>query len=54
MVKVDASKCNGCCECIGTCPVDGIRLVNGKAEANEQCIECGACIGICPAQAISQ
>jgi NAD-dependent dihydropyrimidine dehydrogenase PreA subunit len=53
MVKIDASKCNGCCACIGICPVDGVRLVQGKAVANEQCIECGSCIPSCPTQAIT-
>ncbi|MFA5167335.1 MAG: 4Fe-4S binding protein [Candidatus Omnitrophota bacterium] len=53
MVKIDASKCNGCCSCIGICPVDGVRLVQGKAVANEQCVECGSCIASCPTQAIT-
>jgi NAD-dependent dihydropyrimidine dehydrogenase PreA subunit len=53
MVKIDALKCNSCCACIGICPVDGVRLVQGKAVANEQCIECGSCIASCPTQAIT-
>jgi len=53
MIKIDGKMCNGCCACIGICPVDGVRLVGGKAVANEQCIDCGTCVASCPAGAIS-
>jgi len=54
MIKIDGKMCNGCCACIGICPVDGVRLVGGKAVPNEQCVECGTCITSCPTKAISQ
>jgi NAD-dependent dihydropyrimidine dehydrogenase PreA subunit len=54
MVKIDASKCNSCGTCIEICPVEGVKIIDGKAVANEQCVECGTCINCCPTQAISQ
>ncbi len=53
MVKIEASKCNGCGICIKICPVDGVTIINAKAVVNEQCVECGSCINPCPTQAIS-
>lgn len=53
MVKTEATECNGRCVCIAVCSVDSVRLTQGKAVANEQCLECESCISFCPTQAIS-
>ena len=51
--KIDAKKCTGCESCVGTCPVEAISMVNGKAKVDEdECIDCGACVDECPVEAI--
>lgn len=54
MIRIDGKLCNGCGICKEICPVDGVRIIDGKAVANEQCIDCGTCVSSCPAGAISQ
>ncbi|MEM2104353.1 MAG: hydrogenase iron-sulfur subunit [Candidatus Bathyarchaeia archaeon] len=45
--------CNGCSECLKTCPVNAITICEGKAKIDPfQCTGCGACIPICPKEAI--
>jgi len=52
--KVDKDTCVGCETCVGTCPVEAISMVEGKAEVSENtCVECGACVSVCPVEAIS-
>jgi len=51
--KIDTAKCTGCETCVGTCPVEAISMVNGKAKVDEdECIDCGACVDECPVEAI--
>ena len=52
-VKVDNSKCTGCGACVDVCPVDAIKIENGKAVINDDCVDCGACISQCSVKAIS-
>lgn len=50
---VDSNLCIGCGACASICPVNAIKLVNGKAQINkEKCIHCGACQQFCPVGAI--
>ena len=52
--KVDRDTCVGCETCVGTCPVEAISMVEGKADVNgDVCVECGACVSVCPVEAIS-
>ncbi|MGI6331936.1 MAG: 4Fe-4S binding protein [Zhaonellaceae bacterium] len=51
--QVDVQKCTGCGECADICPVEAIKIENGKAVVNDDCLECGSCEAICPAGAIS-
>ena len=47
-VRLDRDKCQGCTNCIKSCPTQAIRVRNGKAVIiNERCIDCGECIRIC-------
>jgi NAD-dependent dihydropyrimidine dehydrogenase PreA subunit len=51
-VEVDKEKCTGCKICIEVCPVNAIKVENGKAEISDGCIECSVCINQCPNEAI--
>jgi Fe-S-cluster-containing hydrogenase component 2 len=51
---VDKDACVGCETCVGTCPVEAISMVDGKALVDESCIECGSCVSVCPVSAITQ
>lgn len=48
-VTLDAAKCKGCTNCIKRCPMEAIRVHDGKATImEERCIDCGECIRSCP------
>jgi len=48
-VRLDAEKCKGCTNCIKRCPMEAIRVHDGKATImEERCIDCGECIRCCP------
>lgn len=44
--------CDGCEECLDSCPYDAIEMIDGKAWINEACTLCMACIEACPLEAI--
>ncbi|NLW22361.1 MAG: 4Fe-4S dicluster domain-containing protein [Tissierellia bacterium] len=43
-----ADYCIGCGNCVDTCKQGGIKLVDGKAKPNGNCILCGYCARNCP------
>jgi NAD-dependent dihydropyrimidine dehydrogenase PreA subunit len=54
-MRIDATKCMGCLECIDFCPVDCILDEGGVARIEEdECVECGVCFraGVCSNDAI--
>jgi NAD-dependent dihydropyrimidine dehydrogenase PreA subunit len=52
-LSVNSAKCKGCSICVGVCPADAIRIINGKAVIDAtKCIECGRCVESCPVNAI--
>src|SRR4030043_2465276 len=51
-VIIDIDKCEGCEECLSSCPFDAIVIKEGKAFINEYCQACMACISVCPEGAI--
>ena len=55
-VKADAFRatdvCIGCGKCVGLCPLNNIRLENGKPVWGKNCTHCMACICYCPKEAI--
>lgn len=47
-VKVSASRCIGCWECVDVCPTDAIMMIDGKAVIDtDNCIRCGFCVDEC-------
>jgi Fe-S-cluster-containing hydrogenase component 2 len=55
IIEINEDKCDGCEECIITCPEGAIQMVNGKAKLVKDfyCDGLGACIGNCPQGAIT-
>ena len=45
-------RCNSCGICVKICPVENIKLVDGKPVWNHNCEQCMACIQWCPKLAI--
>ena len=45
-------RCTSCNTCVEVCPVENIRLENGRPVWLHRCEQCMACIQICPAKAI--
>jgi len=41
-------KCNSCEICAITCPVENIKMVNGKPKWGNACVWCHRCLNLCP------
>jgi ferredoxin len=55
MYEIDLEKCNGCANCLETCDVGAIYLVDNKAQIDQsQCTSCGICVDVCPSEAIRE
>jgi ferredoxin len=51
---VNTELCNACEDCVDSCPVEAIALVDGKARVDaDECTECYACVDPCPEGAIT-
>ncbi|OJF76215.1 MAG: hypothetical protein BKP49_08725 [Treponema sp. CETP13] len=51
-VELKDERCKGCTICVTSCPVEAIRVHDGKAYIlEEKCIDCGECIRVCPNRA---
>ncbi|MDD6021482.1 MAG: EFR1 family ferrodoxin [Acutalibacteraceae bacterium] len=46
------SRCVGCGKCAELCPLNNVKLINGKPVWGNDCTHCMACISYCPVQAI--
>ncbi len=52
-IYFEPSKCNGDMVCLKACPVEAIRIRDGKAKMLEdKCIDCGECVKVCKLGAI--
>ncbi|MBP7563957.1 MAG: 4Fe-4S binding protein [Candidatus Cloacimonetes bacterium] len=52
-VYVQKSKCVSCQDCVKTCPVNAVSIVQNKAVIDtEKCINCNLCVKACTYQAI--
>jgi len=45
-------KCIGCGKCEELCPLNNVKLADGKPVYGENCTHCMACISACPTEAI--
>ncbi len=53
MVQIDSSRCNGCGNCIDTCPQQAISLNHDGVVINQKwCTQCLSCAEACPVGAI--
>jgi nitroreductase/Pyruvate/2-oxoacid:ferredoxin oxidoreductase delta subunit len=55
-IVIDGEKCNGCGNCVKTCPTLILEVLQKKARLIEgpPCFGCGACIAVCKQGAITQ
>lgn len=55
IIKIDEEKCDGCGNCIISCPESALQIIDGKARVVKEnfCDGLGACIGECPKDALS-
>ncbi len=47
-----SDKCIGCGKCVELCPLNNVKLLDGKPVYGEHCTHCMACISACPTEAI--
>ncbi len=46
--------CSSCGECVGTCPVNALAMMDGKIKHNEElCTGCFSCVDNCPSDAVT-
>lgn len=55
IIKIDESKCDGCGQCIPSCPEGALQIIDGKARLVKDsfCDGLGACLGECPTGALT-
>lgn len=52
-LQINENVCEGCAHCMKVCPMEAIRVNEGKAHISEnKCIDCGQCYRECPHHAI--
>ncbi|GAI94695.1 unnamed protein product, partial [marine sediment metagenome] len=51
-IQIDLDRCIGCGDCVPSCPLALIEIIDEKAHINEGCTFCGACQEACEYDAI--
>jgi len=51
---IDEEKCEGCGECVDTCPAEVLEMQGDKAVVvdEDECLECESCVEVCETGAI--
>jgi NAD-dependent dihydropyrimidine dehydrogenase PreA subunit len=54
-VTIYQDKCNGCEECVLSCPAEVLEIIDGKTAAisGQDCLACRTCEQVCPNDAIT-
>lgn len=50
---ISDEKCTGCMTCVKNCPVQNLKLTEGKIRGGKDCLMCMRCFYICPEKALS-
>ena len=56
MITIDTDSCEGCGDCVETCPSSMFELKDGKAVLvgnQDDCLGCEACVSICRTSSIT-
>ncbi|AEG16974.1 MULTISPECIES: ATP-binding protein [Desulfofundulus] len=55
VVTVDRDKCEGCGECVDSCPGSVLEMKDGKAFVvnSDDCLGCETCVSVCPSGAVT-
>ncbi|KHT63365.1 hypothetical protein RJ45_13335 [Photobacterium gaetbulicola] len=51
-IIVDNKGCDGCCDCLNSCPYGSISITDGYAQIDNTCQLCRKCLPACPKQLI--
>jgi len=51
-IQIDLDKCIGCGDCVPSCPLGLLEIVEDKVQLSEGCTLCGACLEACDYEAI--
>ena len=52
-VKINLNTCTRCEKCVSCCPVQNLRLEDGRIMQSCKCIICYRCVNLCPSKSIS-
>jgi len=54
VIEIDVEKCVGCGVCEQVCPVDAIKVIDGKAQIVGDCVDCLSCVKYCKFDALQE
>lgn len=56
VITIDVDTCQGCGDCVATCPADMFEVRDGKAIVvgdSDDCLGCEACVNACETNSIT-